>query len=106
TTYSMRFVQDHLLEAFNKLDEATASRLMASMLAIYPIGQVCNELITPTLWEIGRLWKQGLITVSIEHFASAFFHGLLTNLFHAMPASNKDHLLFVCCTHGEVQVLA
>src|SRR6266568_2848806 len=106
TTYSMRFVQDHLLEAFNKLDEATASRLMASMLAIYPIEQVCNELITPTLWEIGRLWKQGLITVSIEHFASAFFHGLLTNLFHAMPTSNTDPLVIACCAPGEVHELA
>jgi MerR family transcriptional regulator, light-induced transcriptional regulator len=106
TTYSMRFVQERLLEAFNKLDEAAASRLMASMLAIYPIEQVFNELITPTLWEIGRLWEQGLITVSIEHFGSAFFHGLLTNLFHAMPSSNTDPLVIVCCAPGEVHELA
>lgn len=65
-TYNMHFVRERLLEAFNSLDEATASRFMASMLAIYPIEQVCTELITPTLWEIGRLWEQGLITVSIE----------------------------------------
>jgi methanogenic corrinoid protein MtbC1 len=105
-SYNMRFVQEYLLEAFKKFDEATASRLMASMLAIYSVEQVCTELITPALWEIGRLWEQGLITVSIEHFASAFFHGLLTNLFHAMPTNNTNPLVIACCAPGEVHELA
>ena len=48
-TYNMRFVQERLLEAFKGLDEAMASRLIAPMSAIYPIEQVCTELITPTL---------------------------------------------------------
>ena len=105
-TYNMRFVRKRLLEAFNSFDEATASRLMASMLAIYPIEQVCSELITPTLWEIGQLWEQGLITVAIEHFASAFFHGWLTNLLHAMPSSNTNPLVIACCAPGELHELA
>jgi MerR family transcriptional regulator, light-induced transcriptional regulator len=104
--YSMRFVRERLLDAFNSLDEATASRLMASMLAVYPIEQVCTELITPTLWEIGRLWEQGLISVSIEHFASAFFHGWLTNLLHTTPTSYMDPLVIACCAPGELHELA
>lgn len=105
-TYTMRFVQDRLLEAFNTLDEATASRLMASMLAIYSIEQVCADLITPTLWEIGRQWEQGLLAVSIEHFASAFFRGLLTNLLHAAPTSETSPLVIACCAPGEAHELA
>jgi len=105
-TYNMRFVRERLLDAFNDLDEATASRFMASMLAIYPIEQVCTELITPTLWEIGQLWEQGLITVTIEHFASAFFHGWLTNLLHVMPTSNTNPLVIACCAPGELHELA
>jgi methanogenic corrinoid protein MtbC1 len=106
TTYNMRFVQERLLDAFTKLDEDTASSLMASMLAIYPIEQVCTELVTPTLWEIGRLWEQGLITVSIEHFASAFFHGLLTNLLLVTPTNKTNPLVIACCAPGEVHELA
>ena len=105
-TYNMRFVRERLLDAFNSLDETTASRFMASTLAIYPIEQVCTELITPTLWEIGQLWEQGLITVTIEHFASAFFHGWLTNLLHAMPTSNTNPLVIACCAPGELHELA
>ncbi|HJT56527.1 MAG TPA: cobalamin-dependent protein [Ktedonobacteraceae bacterium] len=105
-TYNMRFVQERLLAAFGRLDEAMASRLVASALAIYPIEQVCAELITPTLWEIGRLWEQRQTTVSIEHFASAFFHGLLTNLFHALPTNGTNPLVIACCAPGEVHELA
>jgi len=104
--YNMRFVQEHLLKAFNELDEATASQLMTSMLAIYPVEQICTELITPTLWEIGQRWEQGLLTVTIEHFASAFFYGLLTNLLHVTPTNNLNPLVIACCAPGEVHELA
>jgi MerR family transcriptional regulator, light-induced transcriptional regulator len=106
TTNDMHFVQVRLLDAFTKLDEDTASSLMASMLAIYPIEQVCTKLVTPTLWEIGRLWEQGLIPVSIEHFASAFFHGFLTNLLHVTPTNTMNPLVIACCAPGEVHELA
>ncbi|MHB8600237.1 MAG: MerR family transcriptional regulator [Ktedonobacteraceae bacterium] len=106
TPYNMHLVQERLLIAFNELDEVTASQEMGSVLAIYPIEQVCAELITPTLWEVGRRWEQGMITVSVEHFASAYFHGLLTNLFHATPISNTNSLVIACCAPGEAHALA
>ena len=105
-TYNLRFVQERLLAAFNSLDEAAASQLMASALAVYPLEQLCAELIKPVLWEVGRLWEQGYITVSIEHFASAFFRGLLTNLFHAMPPVGTGRLIITCCAPGEEHELA
>ena len=105
-TYDLRFVQERLLDAFSELDEAAASRLIAPVLAIYPIEQVCTELITPALWEIGRRWEQGIISVSVEHFASAFFQGLLTTLLHAMPPANAHPLVIACCAPGEVHALA
>ena len=106
TMYNLLFVQGQLLEAFNRLDEAEASRLMTLIVAVYSIEQVCAELIKPTLWEIGRLWEQGLITVSTEHFASAFFHGWLTNLLHVTPYSNTSPLVIACCAPGEEHELA
>lgn len=105
-TYNMRSVRERLLVAFTSLDEAAAGQLMASTLAIYPIEKVCAELITPTLWEIGRLWEQEAISVSIEHFASAFFHGWLTNLLHAMPTSSTHPLVIAGCAPGELHELA
>lgn len=106
SVYNMRVVQKRLLEAFKALDEPTCSMLMASMLAIYPVEKVCLELITPTLWKIGQLWEEAKITVSVEHFASGIFRGLLTNLLHVTPGSTTGPLVIVCCAPGEPHELA
>ena len=106
STYNMRVVRERLVEAFNMLDEPMANMIMGSMLAIYPIEQVCMELITPTMWQVGQLWAEGSITVSVEHFASNFFRALLTNLFHITPAMSGGPMTIVCCAPGEPHELA
>jgi len=105
-THNMRVVRERLVEAFILLDEPMANMLMGSMLAIYPVEQVCIELITPTMWQIGQLWLEGTITVSTEHFASNFFRALLTNLFHITPGRSGGPMAIVCCAPGEPHELA
>ncbi len=102
----LRSVQERLLVAFDELDELTANQLMAAVLAHHPVEQVCTELITPTLWEVGRRWESGSITVSIEHFASNFFQNLLANMFHSTTASKTKPLVIVCCAPGEAHAIA
>lgn len=104
--YNMRLVQERLVEAFNQLDESLASLIMGSVLAIYPLDQVCEELITPTMWRIGQLWADGTVTVSVEHFASNFFRALLSNLLHVTPITTSAPTAIVCCAPGEPHELA
>lgn len=105
-TLNMQIVRQHLLDAFKELDETTAKALLASMLAVYPVEQVCAELVAPTLWEIGRLWEEGKLTVAVEHFASGIFRGVLTNLLYVTPTPVDGPLVFVCCSPGEAHELA
>ncbi len=104
--HNMRMAREKLIEVFQVLDEPTANMLMASMLAIYPVEQVCTELITPTLWQIGQLWAEGQVSVPVEHFASNFFRALLTNLYHVTPGSTTGPLVLVCSAPGEPHELA
>ncbi len=104
--YGMRIVRERLVEAFNQLDESLAGMIMGSMLAIYPLDQVCTELITPTMWQIGQLWADGVITVSVEHFASNFFRALLSNLMYVTPITTGAPIAIVCCAPGEPHELA
>ncbi len=106
TTQNMDLTQDRLITAFRYLDEQTATMLMGSMLSIHPVEQVCSELITPTMWQIGQLWAEGHITISIEHFASNFFRALLASLFHTTPYPHKGPLTIICCAPGESHELA
>lgn len=105
-THSMWDAQQRLLEAFKLFDEEAVSAIMASMLAIYAVEEVCIELIRPVLWRIGELWEEGLITVSVEHFASLFFRGLLINLLHISPGAHRGPLAIACCAPGEAHELA
>ena len=105
-THSMQTMREHLLVAFNALDETTAKALLASMLAVYSVEEVCAELITPTLWEIGRLWEEGKLSVAVEHFASGIFRGFLTNLLYVTPMPPTGPLVLACCAPGEAHELA
>lgn len=104
--HNMRNVRERLLTTFSQFDEPMASMLMASMLAIYPLEQVCTELITPTMWQIGQLWDEGQLSVATEHFASTFFRALLTNLLHATPDPESSPFAIVCSAPGEPHELA
>ena len=106
STHSMRVARQRMLEAFKIFDEEEASAVMASMLAIYAVEEICAGLIKPTLWHIGKLWEEGLITVSVEHFASTFFRGLLTNLLHVSAGPRSGPLVIACCAPGEAHELA
>jgi methanogenic corrinoid protein MtbC1 len=75
-------------------------------MVIYPLEQVCGELITPTMWQIGRLWADGVISISVEHFACNFFRALLTNLLQISPIVTHAPLVIVCCAPGESHELA
>jgi MerR family transcriptional regulator, light-induced transcriptional regulator len=105
-THDMSLVRDYLIEAFRSLEEQTATALMGSMLAIYPVERVCSELITPTMRQVGDLWAAGEITISVEHFASNFFHALLANLFRMAPSSQEGAPTIVCCAPGEQHELS
>ncbi len=105
-TYNLRFVREQLLNAFKSVDEDVANNLMAAIMAVYSLEQVCAELISPALWEIGNEWEQGQLTVAVEHFASAFFHSWLTSLLHAMPSAKLHPLVITCCAPGELHELA
>ena len=105
-THNMSLIREHLIDAFRLLDEPAATMMMGSMLTIYSVEQVCTELITPTLWQIGQLWADGQLSVTVEHFASTFFRALLTNLFHVTPGPRDGPLTIACCAPGEPHELA
>lgn len=106
TLYNMQIVREQLINAFQHFDETTAQVIMGSTLAIYSVEQVCAELITPTLWQIGQLWAEGHLTVLEEHFASNFFRALLVNLLHLLPNRHNRPIVAIGSAPGEPHELA
>jgi DNA-binding transcriptional MerR regulator len=106
TLYNIRRVQEELIDAFKCLDDMRAQRLLASLLALYPVEQVCAEVVTPVLWQVGHLWETGRLSVAIEHFASNFLRGFLTNLLYISVNENRGPLIICGSAPGEPHELA
>ncbi|WP_399358740.1 B12-binding domain-containing protein [Thermogemmatispora tikiterensis] len=104
--YNIRRVQEELIDAFKCLDDIRAQRLLASLLALYPVEQVCAEVVTPVLWQVGHLWETGRLSVAIEHFASNFLRGFLINLLYISVNENRGPLIICGCAPGEPHELA
>jgi len=76
-------ISDDLLDALLAFDEARADALVSEAFAIYPVEQVAEEILTPTLVEVGERWHRGEATVVQEHFATAVLRRRLSVMFHA-----------------------
>lgn len=91
-----------LIDHFIALDEVSARRVLAQALSVHTLEDVCLNLFTPVLAKIGRLWSEGAISVSIEHFASSTIRWQLENLFHVAPNGQSGPLVLVGAAPSEL----
>ncbi|HKK81758.1 MAG TPA: cobalamin-dependent protein [Prolixibacteraceae bacterium] len=70
------------------------------------IKDLYEEVMKPSLYEIGRLWEQNQITVAAEHLATAITEGILNSLYaRIIPKEyNKKKVVLACAESEEHQV--
>ncbi len=90
-----------LLAQLLAMDEAAANRTIGQALAVYPVEDVCVDLLTPVLQEIGRLWAAGEVSVAGEHFASMVIRAQLASLFRSAAGKEQGPLVLVGCAPKE-----
>ncbi|MCU0506882.1 MAG: cobalamin-dependent protein [Anaerolineae bacterium] len=78
-------IVEELVETLLAFQEPQAENILGEAFALYPVDVVAEEIVAPTLVEIGERWHRGEATVVQEHFATAFLRRRLTALFHAYP---------------------
>jgi methanogenic corrinoid protein MtbC1 len=76
-------VEEELLAALLAFDEPRADALLSEAFAIYPVEQVTEEIMAPTLAEVGERWHHGEATIVQEHFATAVLRRRLNAMFSA-----------------------
>lgn len=85
-------IVDELVDALNSFQEAQAEAILTEAFALYPVDVVAEEIIAPTLVQIGEGWHRGEVSVVQEHFATAFLRRRLTSLFDAYPQPSSGPL--------------
>lgn len=89
-------LRTQLHRALIQMDEHNAHATFAEALAVYPVEDVCQNIITPVLIQIGEDWHDGLISVTVEHFATALLLGKFYSLFNALGTTYGPLVLVGC----------
>lgn len=103
--FSLDDIGHALLGQFMNLDEASAARTVAQAFAIYSVEDVCLYLFLPTLVRVGELWREGEVSVTVEHFASSLVRAQLESLFRSALTPESGPLAMVGCAPGELHEL-
>lgn len=68
----------------------------------HSVEDIYENLIRSSLYEVGRLWETGKISVATEHLASAIVEGLLIEMYHNILSLNtKEKKVVVSCMENE-----
>lgn len=100
--YALDLLAAMLQTHFAALREQEALRTIAQALAVYSVEETCLHLLQPALVEIGRRWAEGMVSATVEHFASAVVRAQLDGLFRSAATSEGGSLVLVGCASGEL----
>jgi methanogenic corrinoid protein MtbC1 len=89
------------LSACRSYDEQAADQILAEAFALFPVEQVCVELLQKGMAQIGQGWYEGETTVQQEHFASALAMRRLDALLAATPPASRPGKVILGCPPGE-----
>ncbi|MCB9140530.1 MAG: cobalamin B12-binding domain-containing protein [Caldilineaceae bacterium] len=95
-------LRQELLSALLGYDEQAAELVLSEAFALYAIEQVGEELIAPSLVQIGELWHRGDITVTTEHYASGLLLQRLMSLLRVGSNLVSGPLIWVGCAPNEL----
>jgi len=91
---------NELLEAIKKLDEESANRVIDEAFAGLSFEAVAEEVLLPTLREIGKGWDNGEVGIGQEHFATNFLRGRLLG-FGRGWMTGMGPIAVLACPEGE-----
>lgn len=94
--------RDAIVEALVRFDAGVAAQVVEEAMALVSVEDVCLHVLQPALYEIGSRWQQGSISVSVEHFASAFVSRRLGALFNLSHPEQGRGPVVAACLEGEL----
>lgn len=89
------------VEACTRFDANRAEDILNQSFAMYPVEQVCVDVIQNGLNTIGTYWQSGKASVQQEHFMSALAVCRLQTLIMAAPRATRKQTLVLGCPPGE-----
>ncbi len=91
-------MKQHFLEALLNADHAEALAMAREVKQQADFESFLLDVIQPSMYEIGRLWEKGLISVAQEHLASSIVGRVMSQLYIANMATKPSKGIAVITT--------
>jgi len=78
-------------------DGARAGAALGEAFGLYPVEQVCLEVIQPMLHGVGQGWHTGTVDVAQEHFASGYIRQRLAALLDFSNGADRPWTAVAAC---------
>jgi len=94
-------VQD-LFSAAKRLDEPSSYAILRAAFALHSVEDVCLQLISPVLGEVGMLWREDDQMILVEHFLTGIVRTQLDAIFHGTLNPTSGPLVMIGAAPGEI----
>lgn len=91
-----------MVTALIRTDERMAGEIFSEAMGSFRLAQFFEEVLAPTLVEIGTRWERGEISVAVEHFSSSLVFGKLQGIYHSLPLHSSAPKVIVGCAPEEL----
>ena len=102
-------LREQYIEALLDADLAAARDLVEDAAAFgTPVRDLYLEVLQPALYDVGRRWEHGELSVAQEHLATAATETLMVQLSERLAAPDaprRDRVAIVACVDGELHAL-
>jgi len=82
-------------------EEGKAGDIFCEIQSSFGLIAIFQDILTPTLVEIGDAWYRGSIRITTEHFASAFVQGKMLAMYQAYPSRRSAPFIVLGCAPSE-----
>lgn len=98
---NMNALRAEWIAACLNFNEIMAEQALNKAFAMFPVEDVCFEVLQKGMSEIGDLWYSNQASVQQEHFASGLAMRRLDALLSAAPPPTRSQTVLVGCPPGE-----
>jgi DNA-binding transcriptional MerR regulator/methylmalonyl-CoA mutase cobalamin-binding subunit len=85
-----------ILDAAAASSQEKVEAVLDEALGSLPAATVVEELLLPTMREVGQRWHEGLLSVAQEHLVTHAVRTRLLTLLHGAPTGTRGHALCAC----------
>ena len=99
-------LRDRYVEQLITGDAREAQRVVTTALHMAPAAAVCQSVLVEALYEIGRRWACGAVSVAEEHVATGICEVVLPQIAYHLPRQpRRRRTAIVACAPGELHAI-